>query len=84
METKTKVLREKREDPAGDGTSEARPIYGEEKEYIDRWALSRLPNSRGRVELLMVYVRNEENRGHNFDMPSVFEQAFTEFCDRRV
>ena len=57
---------------------------GEERDYVDRWARHRLSRSRGKKELLMVYVKNEENRGHNHDYPSVFEQGFTDFCNLRV
>ncbi len=57
---------------------------GEELVYVDRWAMRRLDRSRGKLELLMVYVRNEEARSHNHDYPSVFEQGFTDFCNLRV
>lgn len=49
--------------------------------WIDQWARLRVNKSRGRLELLMVYVLQEQQKGHVFDLPATFEQGFVDFCN---
>jgi hypothetical protein len=51
---------------------------------IEQWAGSRERTLVGRIELLMVYVAQQEAVGHIIDHEPVFEQQFQDFCDAPV